>query len=467
MQNALYFDSEGSQLRLMKAIKNNFAVHGLKVHAFVDHEKALHNLEQDDYLNDEPTVAIIGPEIEKAIVLARKIRGLVPDIQFLFLADSELSQLAYNLKSPAGGVSSDWEIVDTGKQDFAGHLNDKLNLLLKKRRFRTTLSGINRSLRKSSKPVVSDLNRYSVSLKYLAHIVEHAHDGIIATTLEGVIVKWNLAAENIFKLIASEAIGRSIFDIVPGQWAGQLPVYYRELMSTKAGYKEYEIVLHDAEEQSQQKQICDISLSLIRDESQQKIGVAAFVRDITERKISEKVLEDIRKDLERMSFEDGLTGISNRRQFDRVYQKEWQRMQRYCKPLSVALLDIDYFKNYNDNYGHLGGDECLKLVAKTLRKFTKRSSDLVARYGGEEFVLLLPDTSLDAAVQLAERCRDAVRELKIPHEYSRTDSCITISAGVTSVVPNPSLSPNSLLSEADALLYLAKRNGRNRVCMCR
>ncbi|MBF0520240.1 MAG: diguanylate cyclase [Nitrospirae bacterium] len=163
-----------------------------------------------------------------------------------------------------------------------------------------------------------------------------------------------------------------------------------------------------------------------------------------------------------MAYTDGLTGISNRRTFDEHLELEWKRMSREGENLSVILCDVDYFKRYNDTYGHQAGDDCLRQVAKVLSSNCKRPGDIAARYGGEEFVLLLSDTPTDGAFFLAERIRQSIEKLCIPHADSLVNSCITLSLGVACCVPTYDLLPQTLVSSADHALYEAKSTGRNR-----
>lgn len=174
-------------------------------------------------------------------------------------------------------------------------------------------------------------------------------------------------------------------------------------------------------------------------------------------------LKQYKDRLERIASEDVLTGLATRRRFEEVLQSEWRRCRRHQAPLSVAMMDIDYFKPYNDNYGHGAGDDCLRKVGHALGKEVKRAADLVARYGGEEFVCVLPDTDLDGAMAFGHALRKAVLELKIPHEYSQAANQVTTSIGISTVVPTEELEPYDLVREADKKLYAAKESGRNRV----
>jgi diguanylate cyclase (GGDEF)-like protein len=161
---------------------------------------------------------------------------------------------------------------------------------------------------------------------------------------------------------------------------------------------------------------------------------------------------------------DGLTGVHNRRHFDERLATEWARAARSGQPLSVVLLDVDLFKRYNDRHGHLAGDDCLRQVAAALQANLRRPADLVARYGGEEFVCLLPDTALAGAVKLAEQLGTAVQALHIEHGDSTVAPVVTVSLGVCTQDDHLPGSAADLLRAADAQLYRAKSEGRNRTC---
>lgn len=168
--------------------------------------------------------------------------------------------------------------------------------------------------------------------------------------------------------------------------------------------------------------------------------------------------------LESHALLDGLTSIPNRRRFDQSLETEWKRAQRSGLPLSVIMFDIDHFKTYNDCLGHRAGDNCLTKVASLLADSVERPGDLVARYGGEEFVALLPETDEEGAARIAERCRAHVAEQQIPHPASVTADWVTVSVGVATLLPQSDHVAESLLEQADACLYQAKVEGRNRVC---
>jgi diguanylate cyclase (GGDEF)-like protein/PAS domain S-box-containing protein len=174
---------------------------------------------------------------------------------------------------------------------------------------------------------------------------------------------------------------------------------------------------------------------VIRNEDGSANSLIGFMFDITERKQIEEELVRLQKEFRELSYKDGLTGVANRRMFDSVMEVEWTNAQRNKQPLSLILLDIDYFKQYNDHYGHIQGDDCLKRVAAALGKVATRSRDFFARYGGEEFVLVLPETDAEAAHRIAERCRNAIFKEQVPHEKSDVGQILTISLGVCTMTP--------------------------------
>ena len=202
---------------------------------------------------------------------------------------------------------------------------------------------------------------------------------------------------------------------------------------------------------------------VLRDDQGNVQALVGFMFDITERKRSEEKLLALQQELEDLSFRDGLTGVNNRRKFDAVLQREWQEARRNVQPLSLLLFDVDFFKNYNDHYGHVEGDECLKRVAQALAGAAHRPSDFLARYGGEEFVLLLPASDANAARAVADRCRQAIFKAQIAHAVSTVGQLLTVSIGAGTTVPSEHGDPVRFLDEVDRRLYRAKHLGRNRL----
>jgi diguanylate cyclase (GGDEF)-like protein/PAS domain S-box-containing protein len=202
---------------------------------------------------------------------------------------------------------------------------------------------------------------------------------------------------------------------------------------------------------------------VVRDENGKTESLIGFMFDISERKKAEEKLISLQKELEALSFKDGLTDIANRRKFDLALELEWTSARRSTQPLSLIMIDVDFFKQYNDHYGHIQGDECLKKIAQSLSLAATRPRDIVARFGGEEFVLLLPESDENAARQVAERCHRMVEALNIPHETSLAERFVTISMGVGTIKSFSEMKPTHLIEAADKLLYKAKQNGRNRI----
>lgn len=205
---------------------------------------------------------------------------------------------------------------------------------------------------------------------------------------------------------------------------------------------------------------------VIRDANGVTTDLVGFMFDISERKRMEEELLALNHRLAVWSHQDGLTGAANRRMFDQTMESEWARAKRNKEPLALALIDVDHFKQYNDIHGHVEGDLCLAKIAGAISRISLRATDLFARYGGEEFVIVLPQTSAEGAVRLAERCREAVAALQIPHSAPGGTGVVTISVGVCALVPSDDSAYTVLVERADRMLYQAKHAGRNRVCSC-
>ena len=185
--------------------------------------------------------------------------------------------------------------------------------------------------------------------------------------------------------------------------------------------------------------------------------------DISDRKAAELERQRLHAQLEIQATIDSLTQVANRRQFETVFTQVWPQHRRQRQPLALMMVDIDHFKAYNDHYGHLAGDDCLKQVAQVLSTCAHRASDLVARYGGEEFIILLPNTDASGALILAEMMQKAMADLSIVHGASPTQSYVTVSIGIAAITPPTHLSPDAAIAAADHALYRAKQT-RNTIC---
>lgn len=229
----------------------------------------------------------------------------------------------------------------------------------------------------------------------------------------------------------------------------QLYEMIREVRSSEQTTTRGELELKDGT-------VLDAYSSPVLDKENRHYGRIWTFRDITELKRYSDMLES-------MSSTDALTDLPNRRRFDEVLEKEWRRSTRDHTCLSLIMMDVDFFKNFNDHYGHIAGDECLRRIARCLSTVVRRAGDLVARYGGEEFACILSNTDQGQAMSVAERIRDEINLLSIQHAYSSVAPHITMSFGVATTEPESGLRPSGLIMEADELLYAAKNRGRNRI----
>jgi len=204
---------------------------------------------------------------------------------------------------------------------------------------------------------------------------------------------------------------------------------------------------------------------VVRNDQGEVESLIGFMFDISERKKTEEKLLILQKELEALSFKDGLTGISNRRQLDASLEREWESARNSRLPLSLLLFDVDFFKQFNDLYGHIQGDKCLTDIARTLSLAAVGPRDVVARFGGEEFVILLPETDAIGAQRVAKRCQRLIEKQAIVHAQSPHGQVVTASIGVGTVVPSGRMTTKDFIQAVDRQLYAAKQNGRNRVEM--
>ncbi|MGL4619060.1 diguanylate cyclase domain-containing protein [Chroococcidiopsis sp.] len=193
------------------------------------------------------------------------------------------------------------------------------------------------------------------------------------------------------------------------------------------------------------------------------LQLSFLTRTVTEQAIA---LQKANQELQNLIYIDSLTQIANRRQFDTCFEREWRRLAREQAPLALILCDVDYFKKYNDCYGHIAGDICLQNIAKALMRAVTRPADLVARYGGEEFGIILPNTNIEGAIRVAERIQAEIEQLQILHSQSKVSAYVTVSLGISSHMPHQEMSTEKSIAAADRALYCAKQQGRNTYCIC-
>ena len=283
-----------------------------------------------------------------------------------------------------------------------------------------------------------------------------AKDAIIMIDNETNISYWNNAAQEMFGYVEQDIIGKELHKfLIPDKYYESYIKGFSKFKETGQGAAVDKTLELSAMRKDGIEFPVELSMSAIK--IKDKWHAVGIIRDITQRK-------EMEEELRRLSNSDGLTGIANRRYFDERFDREWKRALRDAKPISLIMCDIDYFKAYNDTYGHQRGDDALRKVGNEINKKMKRPGDLAARYGGEEFVVLLPDTDSKGAAALAEDIREGVEAMGIQHKNSKAGEVLTISLGVANRIPDRTSYPANLIAMADKALYKAKEEGRNRVC---
>jgi len=311
-------------------------------------------------------------------------------------------------------------------------------------------------------------HKNNAELTFAVSLMEHLVIPTFVLDAQCKVLIWNRACERLTGLSASELIGTSdhwrafyneprdcLADLIAQNRVDEVKSLYSQHESSMlTGYGLY------AENWCTMPQLgtrlyLAINAGAIYEGDGKLIAVVETIRDMTIQKQAQMALQEL-------ATRDGLTGLANRRCFDDTLQSEWRRAMRSSQLISILMIDVDYFKQYNDTYGHLQGDECLKLIATAMAGVIHRVSDLVARYGGEEFVVILPGNSLDGTRIVAEKIRLAIEKLKLTHEKS-DKNIVTVSIGGAAVIASQASDSANLLAAADAALYRAKHSGRNRV----
>lgn len=301
-------------------------------------------------------------------------------------------------------------------------------------------------------------------------VVDNAVEGIISTDETGTITSFNSAAERIFGYSQNQMLGTSVIYLIPEENHTSHIEAIKFLLDDSLNIRQVNNELETDGLHRNGKHI-PLELSISKVVTQQGLQYTGIVRDITERRQHEAALNEAyselqlaHEQLEEQNRRDALTGLANRRHLDETLQLEWKRAQRQPdNPLSFILCDIDYFKHYNDTYGHQEGDECLRQVAFGIKNSFTREVDLSARYGGEEFMIILPNTPTDSATRQAEKMRQNIWALAIPHQSSPVAARVSISAGVYTIHNTQDLNLKTCISFADKALYQAKAAGRNQV----
>ena len=307
-----------------------------------------------------------------------------------------------------------------------------------------------------------------MQLNLLQGVLKAVRTGIIVFDTEQRIVMWNEWMEQHSPYLADDILGKSFADVFPDMVDGRTHIAIRaalennfaSLLSQTLNKAPFPLYANptDAAAGTRMQQAVHV-MPLEADSLPRHCLVQ--ITDVSMAVTRERKLRELAVELESQTLVDGLTGIANRRRFDLHLEDEFRRAKRNASPLSLIMIDVDYFKDYNDNYGHQHGDACLVQIGTALCGALNRSRDLAARYGGEEFTVILPDTNEDGALQIAETMRAEVESLKIEHAFSGVAGHVTISLGVSTMVPEQAAKTGSLIHAADRALYQAKRSGRN------
>jgi len=313
------------------------------------------------------------------------------------------------------------------------------------------------SMSVSLKRVVEESKHIESSLreseKLYRSIFTVCPDSILITDRLGLIQKISPSTQQLLGIVNSnQIIGKSVLDFL------QVEERIRAASNIQRTYKEGNIgpIVYKAFHGSGRTFSVEVNADVIENVDPDKSRLVLVARDVTER------IEDLQR-MEEKSFTDSLTGLANRRRFDEIMEKEVSRHIRTTSEMSLLLIDVDFFKQYNDSLGHLAGDICLKQMALALSQSMQRPADLCVRFGGEEFACILPDTTLEGAVHIAEKIRVKIESLCIPHPNSVVSEWVTVSIGVCSARGVPGFSSRAIIEETDVLLYESKANGRNRI----
>ncbi len=309
----------------------------------------------------------------------------------------------------------------------------------------------------------------SNTTEFATRLLEHLAVPTFVLDAQGCVLIWNKACERLTGVGAAQVLGTRahwqafydqdrpcVADLVLQHRLDEIEAFYpdgEEIKRTEQGAHLESWCLMP---QLRRRLYLAVDAVWVYDERGTMIAVVETLRDLTARKQAQLALQ-------RLASTDGLTGLDNRRSFDTAFEIEWKRAQRQAEPLSLIMLDVDYFKRYNDHYGHQQGDACLCAVAGVLRQSVVRAGDLAARYGGEEFAVILPAVTASGAAVVAERLRLQVHGLCLPHQRSEVSDRVSVSVGVASVIPTAGNALDDLLAAADSALYAAKAAGRNRV----
>lgn len=374
-----------------------------------------------------------------------------------------IPQLTERIKlDPCEGTTCDTEIEITVElpyyQTFYGMLTESI---IKNRNKRVRV-GIIRN--------VTTLKRIEIELQSSEErnrsVIASLAEGVVFHQDDGKIISCNQSAERILGLTADQLMGKTSIDI---DWrtihedGSDFPAdTHPSMVALRTGEPQFKVIMGICHKNLPVTWISINSQPLFHPDRELPYAAVASFADITEQRQAQDILKQQAEYEHAIALTDSLTQVANRRSFDEKIQIEWQRLLREGGYLSLILLDIDYFKYYNDYYGHQAGDTCLIQLAQTAAQQLKRPSDMFARYGGEEFAVVLPNTNLDGAIIVAESIQQAIRDLSIPHQKSKVSDVVTVSMGINCLIPHLDLSIDDLIKMTDDVLYQAKQQGRDR-----
>ncbi len=321
-----------------------------------------------------------------------------------------------------------------------------------------------RELAKSFQSMIIQL-QYNIKMmrrtqKQYKNIVDHISEVVYQIDPDGYWVFLNPAWETVSGYTVEEAIGEHFMEFVHREDRMKLYRMLRPLMNKELDYTMHQVRYYQKEGG---ERIVEFYCTAVFDDKGEIEGYTGAIHDITEWVQAERNLQKANEKLEQMSFKDSLTNIPNRRLFDKYIEKSWTYSLEQQIPLTFMMIDIDFFKPFNDTYGHLHGDDCLAAIAETLQSEIEKDGGFIARYGGEEFAIILEHLNGEEAEQKAEELRKAVRQLHIPHHESEINDYVTISVGVIHRIPDENESITAFVQRADQALYEAKENGKDQV----
>ena len=388
-------------------------------------------------------------------------------IEFMKEAKQPFSDLDFMIIT---GYASDYtypDIINAGATDYMTkpfkleELKAKMERIKRERRLLNELKEGNRALELAiEKANLMSIKAETANLE-LDQIFDRSTSGIWVIDRQFEILRMNRTLSNLAGKGTGKVRGLKCYDVFPTSLCGGPDCPLTRIMN---GNDFFECDIEKKDEQGSKISFLLTATSFFGLDGE-LMGMVAEFKDITSRRQAEAALEKANRELQRLSVLDDLTQVANRRRLDETLNEEWHRLSRDRAPLSLIFCDIDYFKLYNDTYGHQAGDDCLRAVADTINANCQRPGDFVARYGGEEFIVILPNTEAEGAVHLAEDIREEIERLKIPHMRSQVSQFITLSLGISCVFPSAHITPESLIRAADNALYEAKNQGRNRIVL--